>query len=132
MKWPEGKIVRTKKLPGCTNVISVEVFDGKVVAATDTGRLLVLDADLKVLADYDISAGGGVPRNALVAYRGRYFLLQSGRISGLDAKANFRPQGLAKPLAPITGGGAAVDGKLYFIGLSTRVYSWEIPPATKR
>ena len=132
MKWPEGRIVRTKKLPGCTNVISVEVFDGKVVAATGHGRLMVLDENLKVLADYDISAGGGVPRNALVAYQGRYFLLQSDRISELDAKANFRPVPLAKPLAPITGGGAAVDGKLYSIGQSTRVYSWEIPPATKR
>ena len=132
MKWPEGKIVKTRKLVDCTNVFSVEVFGDTVLAATGTGRLLVLTPDLETIADYDISEGGAVLRNALLAYGGRYFLLQRERISELDAKDRFRPIPLAKPLKPITGGGAAVDGKLYFIANSTNVHAWAIPPVTKR
>ena len=133
MDWKTGKITKTMKLRGCTNVISVEVFEGKVIAATQTGRLLVLDPKTwKTLADYDISMGGTVVRNALIAHKGRYFLLQSGRISELDAAKMFKPEPMAKPVMPISGGGAAVNGKIYFFGRATHICTWDIPAATKR
>ncbi len=89
LDWKTGKVTKKMKLPGCTNVISVEVFDNKVVAATATGKLLVLDPDSwKVLAEHNIGNGGGVVRNALIAYKGRYFLLQTSQISELDAQKN--------------------------------------------
>ncbi|MBO5689940.1 MAG: hypothetical protein J6S73_08405, partial [Lentisphaeria bacterium] len=107
--------------------------DGKVVAATQTGKLLVLDPKTwEVLADHNIAPGGAVVRNALLNYQGRYFLLQSNRISELDAANMFKPEPMAKPVMNITGGGAAVNGKLYYIGRATRVCTWEIPAATKR
>ncbi|MBQ7393149.1 MAG: PQQ-like beta-propeller repeat protein [Lentisphaeria bacterium] len=133
MDWKTGKITKKMKLPGCTNVISVEVFNNKVVAATQTGKLIVLDPQSwKKLAEHNIATGGAVVRNALISYEGRYFLLQSGCISELDAANLFKPEPLAKPVMGITGGGAAAEGKIYYIGNATHVCCWDIPAATKR
>lgn len=134
MDWQTGKIIKQKKIPGCTNVISVEVFENKVLAATNTGKLLVLDPDSwRVLAEYDISKGAGVVRNALLKTEdNRYFLLQYNCISELDARNNFKPIPMARPRQGITGGGTAMNGKLYFITRATRIGSWDIPAATNR
>ena len=117
--------------------ILVGLADGIMVSsageAAISGVSLVDMINAVVLSLFmGLATGGAVVRNALISYEGRYFLLQSGCISELDAANLFKPEQLAKPVMGITGGGAAAEGKIYYIGNATHVCCWDIPAATKR
>ncbi len=131
LDWANGKISRSLKLEGFTNVVAIAVRDGKLVAAGD-GKLAVIDlGSFKLDKEYDIGSGGAVVRNGLQPTPdGRLLLLQNGQISEL-APGSFEPVALATPPRPITGGGAVAGSKLYFIQQSSRPGSWDLNSSKK-
>ena len=115
LDWKSGKVKRSVPLPGATNVISVELWKGKLVAVTSDGQLLTVHPEtLEIMRREQIGNYGSVPRNALQkSDDNRLFVLLSNHILELDPVS-----GAAVPIAgnsaAITAGGACIDGALYF------------------
>ncbi len=125
MDWKTAKVTHVYRSTGASKVIAIALWRGKILAATSSSRMVVLDPEtLKEEKAFPI--GYPVRRAFQLTEDGRLFLLQGNIISEIDP-ATFRPVRLALPLAPISAGGAIADGRIYFACSDREVHSWAIP-----
>ncbi|MBQ7394321.1 MAG: hypothetical protein IJV89_08250 [Lentisphaeria bacterium] len=129
MDWQTGKILALHRCAGANKVIDVVLWQGKLLAAANSRKMLVLEPDtLQVLREYSI--GYPVRRAFRKTEDGRLFLIQDHCLSEIDP-VTFRPVKFAAPLAPITAGGAIADGRIYFACSDREVHSCKIPERKK-
>ncbi len=113
--WPDCRVLEQAEVTGCRSIAAVEMFNGKLFAATSDGELLI--ADPENLAGFRRirwpKAWGKAPRKALLSDGKRLFLLLRGGIAEiLPDTGSFRL--LVRSREAITAGGAIQDGALYF------------------
>lgn len=130
--WASGKTAKTLILPDSKNVVAIEFWRGRIVAATAEGMLLFVDPEsLEIQSSCTIAANGTPPRQALLkSADDRLFLLQRAAISEIDADS-LRPRPFAAGPGGrhgITAGGAILDGYLYFAS-QVKVFRCRIPAA---
>ena len=110
-------------------VIDVVLWQGKLLAAANSRKMLVLEPDtLQVLREYSI--GYPVRRAFRKTEDGRLFLIKDHCLSEIDP-VTFRPVKFAAPLAPVTAGGAIAAGRIYFACSDREVHSCKIPERKK-
>ncbi len=129
MDWQTGKILALHRCAGTNMVMDVALWQGKLLAATRSCQMLVMDPEtLKVEKTFAI--GFPVRRAFQKTADGRMFLIQGDALSEVDP-ATFRPVKFVMPLAPITAGGAIADGRIYFACSDREVHSCKIPERKK-
>lgn len=128
--WPEGKVRRQLELPGVTNVVAVEFWNGRIIAVSRCGKLFVIHPDhFRLEKTVDLAPHGTpVRRGLLKTDDDRLFLLQSRAVSELRIH-DFTPELLSIPPQPITAGGAISNGHLVF-GCGAEFVRCPIPPVT--
>ena len=125
MDWKTAKIVALHRCAGTNKVIDVALWRGKLLAATASCQMLVMDPKtLKVEKTFSI--GYPVRRAFQKTEDDRMFLIQGNSLSELNP-ATFQPVKFVMPLAPITAGGAIADGRIYFACSDREVHSCAIP-----
>ncbi|MGE4565004.1 MAG: hypothetical protein AB7F32_09040 [Victivallaceae bacterium] len=128
LDWKTGKVSKKLELPGVTEVVSVELWNGKLVAVTANGELLALDPEtFAVLARSSVAGLGTPPRNALQkSGDGRLLLLQYNGIQEIDP-VTLTARLLARGEFGITAGGGCRENTLYF-GCGREFAKYELPP----
>lgn len=119
---------RTNPVPGATEITSLAAgANGLVYGLAGGAKLFVFSpTERKVVHEADLSAFGGVPRQALVkAPGGRLYAVLTGAILQLDPKT-YAVTKLTDLTVPVATGGVYHEGRIYFAGRA-RLYSYKLP-----
>ncbi len=128
LDWKTQKVTKKLPLPGVTNVVSVEVWNGKMFAVASNGEYLVLNPDtFEVITRSNVAEFGTPPRNAFQKSEdGRLWLLQQNGIQEVDP-VTFAVKPVTRGAFGITAGGGCFDNTLYF-GCDREFARYKLPP----
>jgi hypothetical protein len=127
--WETRKVIfHTIPVPNDIRIISIEIGpDGMVYGLSGKSTFFVFDPEKQaVVHSESFSEYGGVPRHALHASPDGHVYAMMGRAIVRITPGSFEHVKLADSPKGIGAGGALLNGVLYY-GLSTHVWSYEIP-----
>ena len=129
LDWRTKKLAfRMAPVPGDGNIVSIQVMpDGLVYGLSGGSTFFVFDPkSRKITHSESFKAYGGVPRHALhTGPDGKLYAMLSKAILRIDP-GTLKHEKLADSPAPITGGGALVNGQLCFASTS-HVWAYRVP-----